>query len=886
MFRWFAGLRVAIRSMLCRKRVEQELDEEFQYHLERQIHEELRRGLAPKDARYAAMRAMGPMTRSIEECRDARRVNFIEDLLRDLRYAGRALLRNRGFAAVVLTTLAIAIGSVVTVFSIVDAWLLRPLNFPEPDRLVIAFAARPERPAEPAVWLPYRAYAGWKERSRSFESVSGAFRRGVTLTTANDAQSLVGMNVTPEFFRTFGVGALLGRTLSEEDVTGPRTIVLSYGLWQRQFGGATDVIGKAVTLSGIPYQIVGIMPRDFDTRMLDMRFDFWSSLIPGKGGYTSDGLGPVTVIGRLRNGISIDAARSEVATLTREIETGHTINFNQFVVTLTSLQADNARTVRATLLTISGAVVSLLLIASMNVGTLLLGRGLVRIREAAIRTAVGSGRGRLIRQFLTESLLLAALGGAAGLGLAAIAIRMFVAWAPPGALPANAIQLDIRVLGATFIATALTTVLCGLMPALRIANTNPYDALRTGGERGPAGIPGQRAQGTLLVAQIAVCVLLLVATTLLLRTFLRLQSEPLGFDPTNLMVANIVLPDDPFDSSEERNIFYTQLDGRIRALPGVRAVAAGTSVPLISAAPSTVHTTPENSADDPRISTQDVTTEFFDTLTIPLRAGRVFDARDSRDGSPKVILNARAAEQLFGNAAAALGRHVRLDDEPWREVIGVVGNVRSTFFNTLEWQTDPVVYRPAAQGFRTLSNPTATTFGFTLHIRSDRPLTMADVRAAAAKVNPKAAVTQLQTVSDIVEDATRQPALRMTLLLAFAAISVLLAAIGVYGLVAQAVVQQRREVAIRIAMGARSSEVIAAVSRRALTVTVVGFALGIAGAFMAGQVLEALLYGVRPRDAASFVTAGVVLLAAAIVAAVIPALRATRVDPATLLRGE
>jgi predicted permease len=384
----------------------------------------------------------------------------------------------------------------------------------------------------------------------------------------------------------------------------------------------------------------------------------------------------------------------------------------------------------------------------------------------------------------------------------------------------------------------------------------------------------------------AVCVLLLVATTLLFRTFVRLQSEPLGFDPGNLMVANVVLPNDPFDSSEERNIFYRQLDDRIRALPGVRAVAAGTSVPLISAAPSTVHTTPENAADDPRISTQEVTAEFFRTLAIPLRAGRVFDARDSRDGAPTVILNARAAEQLFGNPAAALGRRMRLDDEPWREVVGVVGNVRSTFFNTLEWQTDPVVYRPVTQGFRRLSNPTATTFGFTLHIRSDRPVTMADVRTAAAKINPKAAVTQLQAVSDIVEDATRQPALRMTLLLAFAAVSVLLAAIGVYGLVAQAVVQRRREVAIRIAMGARPLEVITAVSRRAMAVTLAGFALGIAGAFMSGQVLETLLYGVRPRDAASFVTAGAVLLAAAIVAAVIPALHATRVDTATLLRGE
>jgi len=885
-FRWLIGLRVAFRSVFRRRRVEEELDQELRYHFDRQIDEEVRRGLPPEEARYAAARAMGPVAQSIEECRDAVRVKFIEELSWDLKYGLRTLRRNPGFTAVVLTTLAIAIGSLVTVFSIVDAWLLKPLNFPNADRLVIAFAAQPDRPTEPAVWLPYRAYAGWNERSRSFDSISAAFPRDATLTTAADAESVLGLSVTPEFFRTFGIKAFLGRTLSQEDVTGPHTVVISYGLWQRQFGGSHDVIGTAITLSSVSHLIVGVMPQEFETRVLDMRFDFWTALRTGEGSYTTNGLGPVGVIGRLGKAVSFDNARSELGTIFHEIESANAINFNRFVVNLTSLQADNTRTVRVTLVTVSAAVLSLWLIASMNVGSLLLGRGLVRLREAAIRAAIGSGRARLMRQFVTDSLLIAVLGGIAGLAVTVIATRVFVAWNPLGSLPQNVIRLDLRVLAVTLVATAITTIVCGLAPALRIANASLYDALRSGGGQGHSTLPGQRMQAILLMAQMSACVILLVATTLLIRTFVGLQLEPLGFNPTNLLVANVVLPNDAFGSSQKRTVFYRELAERVRTLPGVRAVAAGTSPPLHSGAPTTINTGPEDSTDAPRFSTQDVTMEFFDTLAIPLRSGRTFDARDSEKGAAVAILNTRAAEQLFGNPGAAIGRRVRLDKEPWREIVGVVDSVRSTFFNTLEWQMAPIVYRPASQSFDRLNDPTASSFGFQLHIRSDSVLSMADLRKVVATVNPRAVVTELRTTSAMVREATRQPAFRMTLLLGFASISLFLAAIGVYGLVAQAVAQRRREVAVRIALGAPRSAVIATVCARAFAVTMIGLGLGVFGAFMLGQLLEAVLYGVRPRDAASFVTAGAVLVGAAAIATFLPALRAARLDPAKVLRGD
>lgn len=275
--------------------------------------------------------------------------SLLDDFRRDTRHAARLLLRNPNFAAVVLITLSIAIGATVTIFSIVDAWLVRPLNFPNAGRLAIAFAARPERPTEPAVWLPYRAYLGWKERSRTLTSVSAAFVRDVTVTTSTDARTVLGLGVAPEFFRTLGRAPVLGRTLSEGDVAGPRAVVLSYGFWQRHFG-SRDPIGTALTMSGVPYEIVGVMPRDFEVRVLDMRFDFWIPLRGNEPGYEPGGLGPVAVIARLRDGVTFEAAQTEVAVLTRDIESHYQPNFNTFVAQITSLQADNTRTVRSTLL--------------------------------------------------------------------------------------------------------------------------------------------------------------------------------------------------------------------------------------------------------------------------------------------------------------------------------------------------------------------------------------------------------------------------------------------------------------------------------------------------------------------------------------------------------
>jgi predicted permease len=806
------------------------------------------------------------------------------DAVLNVRFGFRLLRRNAGFAAVVLGTLAVAIGATLTTFSIVDAWLFRPLPFRDAGRLIVAFGARREQPREPAVWLPYRAYLGWKQQSRSFSSLSGAFMRETALIRDGRAETVLGLSVTPDFFHTLDATPLLGRTLTDADATGTRSIVVGYGFWQRALGGSPAVIGTTLTLSGQPHQVVGVMPRDFDFRVLDMRFEYLTAIQASDPGYQPNGFGPLTIVGRLADGVTLDAATAEAARITHDIESGYQPNFNDFVVNLTPLQDDNARSVRATLLTVAFGVLGLLVIAATNVGTLLLGRGFARRREAAIRVAIGASRFRLAVQFLTEGLVIAALGTIAGLALTAVAVRLFVAWNPLGALPANGIHTDVRVIAAAILIAPLTAIVCGIVPALRVSDTSPVDALRSGAHGSSA--PAHRAQMAMLVAQIAASLVLLVATSLLVRTVMTLNAEPLGFTASQLTVAPIVLPNEAFDSSEKRNIYYRELADRVRAIPGVTAVAASTSRPLVSGPPSTVNVTGIDDPKAPRISTQDITADFFSTLQTPLRAGRAFDQRDTATAAPVVILNSRAAQQLFGSDTAAIGRRVRLGDGPWREVVGVVGNVRSSFFNTLEWLTSPIVYRPASQAFAGSLDPAATNFAFQLHVRSTRQVTVSELRSAVTAVDPRAAIGELTPVSGLIADATRQPSFRMTLLFWFSVASLLLAAIGVYGIVAQAVTQRLRDIAIRLAVGAPASRVVRDIAGHAVIAGAAGVLVGSALIAVVARSLQTVLYGVQPTDPGAFVAAAALLLTVTIIAAVIPAFRATRVAPVTILRAE
>jgi putative ABC transport system permease protein len=892
MTRWYQRW-LRLLDLLRRSRLERDIDDELSFHVDAEVEAGLQRGLTPEQARRDAHATLGGAPLTVrEQIHDARRLSIADDFRRDVRQGVRLLRRAPGFTAVVLCTLGVAIGGTVTAFSISDAWLFRPLDFPAADRLVVAFMATSARPTEPLVWMPYRAYLSWKESARSFSSVSAAFFRGATWRTASDAKSLVGMRVTPEFFTTLGVPAWRGRHLSAADASGPPAIVLSYGFWQRELGGADTAIGSTINLSDVSYTVVGIMPAEFDVRLLDRPegAPFWTLFRAGDRGYEPGGMGPVTILGRLADGVGIDAARAEAEAITRQAERAYSINFNQpdaagnrFVVNLTSLQADNTRTVRATLFTVLGAALCLLLIASMNVGVLMVGRGLGRRNEAAVRHAIGAGRARLIRQFLAESLVLSVCSGLIGVGLALAGTRAFVAWNPLHTLPANGVHIDLRAVAVATIAMAVTTIVAGIVPAIRLSASGLGSTLRSGdGTRATA--PAHRAQRVMLAGQIAASTVLLVCAALLARTLIQLRSEPLGFTADGLTVGEVVLPTTPFDSSAARHAFYDAVEARMLARPGIRSVAATTRPPLNGGAFLPVQIDADDSGTPPRMSALDVTPGYFDTLDIPVTEGRRFDSRDRADGRPVVILNARAATLLFGSQRAAVGQRLRLGDETWRHVVGVVGNVRTTFFNTLEWRTDPAVYRPAAQSLSAVADPEVTALTLWLHVRADRDLAASEIREVVTAAGPRAAVLSVQRVPDMVAGATRQPAFRMTLLLWFCGASLLLAAIGIYGIVAQAVSERRREIAIRIALGAPAQALTMSLVRKALTAGIAGLAIGGILSTMLAQALESMLYGVRTGDAASLAIAGLLLLGVTGVAAWVPALRATRGTAADVLR--
>jgi predicted permease len=887
-----ARLGHALRNVLRRNQVERELADEIDAHLDLLVEEKVARGVSVTEAYRTSRLEVGRLEALKEDIRDVRVGAWLDVVRQDVRFSLRWMRRSLLVTLAVIATLAIVIGSAVTVFSISDAWLFRPLAFPKAGRLVVAFAATSTHPDEPAVWMPYRSYVAFKESARSFTSVSAAAFQPATWRTASGATSIVGMRVTPEFFLTLGVSPMRGRGLDASDAaTGSPVVVLSYGLWRRSLGGE-EVIGRSVMLNDAPYTVVGVMPADFDIRLLDQREGaaFWTILRTGERGYERGGIGPVAIVGRLKDGVGIAAAQEEIMTIMRQNESAYARNFNQpdatgatFVATLSSLQADNTRTVRATLLTVFAATVCLLLIGSINVGVLLLGRGLGRRGEVALRQALGAGRGRLVRQFVTESLVLSLCGSVTGVGLAFLATRLFLRWNPLGTLPGNAVQLDVRALAVAAVLLVITTLVAGLVPAVRMSAARPGGDLRIG-ERGSVATPALRAQRTMLVAQMAVSTVLLVCTALLAKTFIQLRTERLGFEPDAMTVATVVLPSRAFDSSQARNTFVDHFARELFALPGVTAVAASTVPPLVAGAPVPVNLTAVDEMSAPRMSVQDVTSDFFNTLRVPMVAGRTFDSRDGAKGVPAVVLNDRAATELFGNPSGALGQRLRLDDDPWREVVGVVGNVKTTFFNTLAWRTDPMVYRPAQQAFARLA-PMATSFTLWVHIRSARPLSMAQVSAAAMAVGPIAAVTDVERAQDMVSAATRQPTFRMSLLLWLCGISLLLAAIGVYGVVTQSVTERLREIALRIALGARRRDVVLRFVRSALVSGGIGLAIGLGLTVTMGRVFHSLLYGVKATDALSLMLAATALLAVIGLAAWVPAMRGTRIDATEVLRG-
>jgi putative ABC transport system permease protein len=804
--------------------------------------------------------------------------------MNDLRHAMRLLRKSPVFTAVALVMLTLGIGANTAVFSLMDAWLIRPLSFKNPERLVVIFGSDRKRPAEPLVFEGYRILLAWKERSRSFDDLGGLFWRSYVMIGNGEPEQFRGMLATADFFRVLGVEPVLGRTFSPGDRAGPPVAVLSHSLWTRRFGAAPDVVGKQVTLNSVPHTVIGVMPAEFDPRILNQpRLEgVWTLLRPGEPNYGTADLGPIAVIGRLKPGITPAQAQAELESIQDETESQHAENMKKFGVLVTPIQADNTRTVRATLLTLAGAVGFVLLIACTSVATLLMGRASSRARELAVRAALGAGRARLVCQMLTESLLLCALGGAGGVGLAHAAVHGFRAANPLGELPANSVSVDVRALAFTVALTLLTTVLFGLAPALHGSRVDLISTLKSAGSSSATG--RRRAQSLLLAGQIAMTVVILTGAALMIETLWKLRSTPLGFRAESVSALEIALSPAEYNTVEERIRLYERVAAEIRAVAGVRGVTFSNAPPLHSAGSASITVEDESrpAVDaEQRSGLEIVAPDYFAVRSIPILRGRSFTDFDHESAQPVVVLNQLAARALF-QERDPVGRRIKLNKEPaWRKVIGVSGDVRSApFYNRIEWDNNPRVYLPHRQGTEASGSPVGRSMYF--YLRAETAPRLEGLKNLLAGF--RTAIASYQPLNATIAEATRQPRFRAELLAGFGVMTLLLAAIGIYGVTSQAALARVREIGIRTALGAEQRQILWMVVSRSLALAGTGAVFGTMLAVALAQVLRSMLYGVSPIHPPSLALAAGLLVAVSAFAAYLPARKASLVDPVVVLR--
>ncbi|HEX8139616.1 MAG TPA: ABC transporter permease [Pyrinomonadaceae bacterium] len=864
-----------LRALLRKRRAEHELDEELRYHLERLIEQNIAGGMSPEEARFEARRSFGGLELAKEECREARGVKVIEDLWHDLRYGARRLRKNPGFTAVAVLTLALGIGANTAIFSVVNSVLLRPLPFSRPERLTMIWnngvpAAGGDRtPLAVADLLDLRA------QNRSFQSVD-AFQSAFYNYNAGDSPERIrGARVTAGFFTTLGAQAALGRTFNtdEERPGAERVVVLSHRFWVSHLAANREVIGRALSLSGRSFTIVGVMPEAFDFPTREAQV--WTALQleppARRGPYFLSG------IARLKDGVELEQARAESRAL-RSTLSGEKFDFNYLPVN-EFIFGD----VRPALLVLLVAVTIVLLIASANVANLLLARAAGREKEISIRAALGASRGRIVRQLLSESLLLALLGGAASLLLAFWGVDLMLKLAPEGIPRLEEIRIDASALGWTALISLLTGIVFGLAPALQGSRLNLNEALKEGGRSSTESLGKRRWRNVLVVAELAMATMLLIGASLLLKSFWRLQKVDPGVDPERVLTMDIALRGERYAEPEQVQAFSKQLLERVAALPGVRAVAVSNSLPPDErdfSSDFTVEGQPLDARKGAPVADFILASkDYFRVLTLPLRRGRYFTDADSKDAPRVVIINESLERQFFAQGDA-IGRRLNLSaqGEPeWAQIVGVVGDVKYT---GLETETQPAIYQPVGQ------NP---SWGMFLIVKTEAadPLTLTPaIRREVRAIDQELPVANVSTLEHRLAVAVTQPRFRTTLIAVFAGIALVLASVGIYGVISYSVTQRTHEIGIRMALGARAVDVLGLLLKQGMLMAVVGVGLGLIAAFALTRLMRSLLFGVSATDPSTFILIALLLTTVALLATYLPARRAMKVDPLVALRAE
>jgi putative ABC transport system permease protein len=802
----------------------------------------------------------------------------------DLRYAFRLLAKSPGFTVLAVITLGLGIGANTAIFTVVNAVLLRPLEFRDPSRLVIAA----EKSNFPTISTSYQNYVDWRDQSHSFESLEATRGATITLTGDGEPERLNVRMATAPIFPLLGVNAVLGRTfLAEEDRAGGAPVVLlSHGLWQRRFGGSRGVIGKPVTLDSQPYTVVGVLPSGFELLQpadVFLPFSPWAKSLPDDRNWHPG----IIVIGRLKEGVSREQARTEMVAITKRLEEQYPLYNTGTSADVVGLQEQLVKNVRPALLLLLGAVAAVLLIACVNIANLLLARAASRGREVAIRTSLGASRWRVTRQLLTESILLSLGGGIFGLLLANAALGPLLKLSATTLPAVFTVGLDRWVLVFTLGVALLTGLLFGIVPALSTAKLDLRETLNEGSRGSTAG-PGQhRIRGALVATEIALAMLLLVGAGLLLRSFSRLQDVPPGFQADHLFVADIPLSQTAYAKPEQRYEFFDRLVERARSLPGVRSAGAASFLP-VSGGGSVIHFNivgkpPKSPHDFIAAGYRAVTPKYFETLGMPLEQGRFFTAADNDKAPAVVVINATMARTFFPGENP-LGKHLQLGatfepDVPAMEVVGVVGDVRQGL--GVDPQTE--MYLPYRQADKLLP---VFQLSMVLRTAADPLLQASALRSALAEIDPNQPLVKVRTMEENMAATVAQPRFRTWLIGIFAAVALVLAGVGVYGVMSYTVTQRTNEIGIRVALGAQPEDVFRIVVGEGLRLALLGVGAGIVAALALTRLLQSFLFGISAYDPLTFGGVALLLTLVALAACFFPAHRATLVDPMIALRYE
>jgi predicted permease len=880
-------LRTALRTLFRRREAERELDDELRHHIEQQIEQNIRMGVNPEEARYAARKAFGGVEQAKELSRDARGVRWLQDLWQDLRYGARMLVKNPGFTLIAVITLSLCIGANTAIFSLVNAVLLRSLPFPQPERIMTIWAEAPTSGIVRQSVAPGN-YSDLRAQQTVFAQMSALTRSELNLTGEGEPERLEGFALLePEALDILGAKPALGRLfLPGEYARGAnRVVLISHGFWQRRFGGAADVLGKELMLNDEKFLVVGVLPQNF--QFLNPEASFWTPagfsprMLAYRGAHNM-----LTVLARLKPDVSQAQAQAEIKTIMRRIAQDNPAEAGHLGAFVQPLHEYLTGDVRRPLLVLLAAVGVVLLIGCANLANLLLARAATRRKEIAVRIALGAGRLRILRQLLTESVLLASAGGVCGLLLAAwsfAALRRLI----PSELAASAtLGLDGQALAYTLGLSLVTGVLFGLAPAWQATRVDLGDALKQSGAR--TGMGNRRLQKALVVAEVALALVLAAGAGLLIQTFYRLRQVDAGFRAENVLTMQTRLPRARYMDHAKRTAFFQQVLERVRTLPGVASVAYASRLPLSGRGgiyTLIIEGRPAQAGVAMEATHRQISPEYFAALGIPLKQGRAFEERDTLQTQAVIIINETLAHRFFPDKSA-IGKRFSIttayqsDTLPLSPltIIGVVGDVKQS---GLENEIMPELYLPHAQvAYNASSIPSyliARTAGDPLGVATP-------VRQAVHTVDPDLPVADVRTMESLLDEMVAQRRLRMTLLVAYAGLALLLAAVGIYGVLAYFVTQHTLEIGIRMALGAQAEDVLLFVLRRGMGMALAGVGLGLITSFAVTRLMKTLLFGVSATDPLTFGLTAITLMLLSLLACWIPARRATKVDPMVALK--